>query len=417
VPNLPTSFLIDKKTTKNAIDEEALLEYMTVWGEQIRQNWQDGYTQMPDEIAADPTLSPRAKHVYRALLSFMWLGTDRCWPSQETLAERTAYSRSTVIRALNDLYERGYIEKWRRGLNQTNYYFINPLSFVKSFKTPWRGRGVLLKTRSLAVENTPMPDVLTGLNGMCQPETSGSSNMEQQAVSSCDTKHTNQNQINRSSISSNHSTSASGGVVGGVAIRNAHDEPASGASTKTEDTNPSPTTATQSKPNQNEKLSDELAAPRRAKEALLNKMGNPHGGAEQIALATGIPAEHLAELGVAAPRKKRPVPDFIQNVIADFSAELGDNPRSHKSSVTRATKIYYTALAIFTNIRDDPEGHFLRAMYDAKAAVGHVTNIKHHTGPRPNKMPVFFTCLENQYGFQPHELEWLRSDEPLYYPD
>ncbi len=419
-PNLPNVFLIDKKTTKHVVDEEAYLEYMNVWREQIRQNWQYGYTQMPDEVAADPTLSPRAKHVYRALLSFMWLGTDRCWPSQATLAECTAYSRSTVIRALKDLYERGYIEVWRRGLNQTNYYFINPLSFVKSFKTPWRGRGVLLKTRSLehraTVEDVPMQDVLTGLSGMCQPETSSSSTLEQQAVSSCDTKHTNQNQINLSSISSNLSTDASGRVVGGAAIRNAHDEPASGAptTTRTEGTNPSPTTATQPKPNQNEKLSDELAAPRRAKAALAAKMGN---SAEQIALATGIPAEHLAELGVAPERRKRPVPDFIENVIRDFSSELGDNPRSHKSSVTRAMKIYYTALAIFTDIQDDPEGHFLRAMYDAKTAAKHVTNVRHHTGPQINRMPVFFTCLQNQFGFRPEELEYLKSDAPLYYPD
>ncbi len=378
---------------------------------------------MPDEIAADPTLSPRAKHVYRALLSFMWRKSDRCWPSQETLAEATGYSRSTVIRAINDLYERGYIEKWRRGLNQTNYYFINPLNFVKSFKPAMRGRGVLLQTRSLehraTVEDMPAPDVLSGLSGMCQPETSKSCKLEQQEGSTCNTKQTNLKQISLNSISSNHSTTPSGVNVAGGTIGNAYGEPASNApTTRTEGTNPSPTTtATQSKPNHNEKPSDELAAPRRAKEALLNKMGNPYGGAEQIALATGIPAEHLAELGVAPERKKRPVPDFIENVIRDFSNDLGDNPRSHKSSVTRATKIYYTALAIFTDIQDDPEGHFLRAMYDARTAAKQVSHIKHHTGPRPNRMPAFFTCLQNQFGFQPEELEFLKSDAPLYYPD
>lgn len=132
-------------------------------------------------------------------------------------------------------------------------------------------------------------------------------------------------------------------------------------------------------------------------------------------MATGIPAEHLVELGVAPERKRRPVPDFIQRVIQDFSAELGDNPRSHKSSVTRATKIYYTMLEIFSDVRDDPEGHFLRAMCDAKAAARHVTNIRHHTGPQINRMPVFFTCLENWFKFTPEELAWLRSDKPLYF--
>ncbi len=407
------------ETTEQEENEKAYEEYMRMLKQQLEQNWQGGYTQTPDEVEADPTLPSRAKRVYRALVSFMWFKTDKCFPSQETLAERTGLSRSTIIRALKDLYERGYIERWRRGQGDTNYYFINPLSFVRSFKPAMRGRGVRLQVRELhttTVENTPAPRI--PLCGLCQVDTSESSNLTQQGVSNCNTNHTKTEQINSTSISSNHSTSPSGRVVAGATIRKDSEKRATGTptTTRTEGTNPSPHTATQPKPNQNEKLSDELAAPRRAKEALTQKMGKPYdGGAAQIAQATGIPAEHLTELGVALERRKRPIPDFIERVIADFSVELGDNPRSHKGSVTRATKIYYTALAIFTDIQDDPEGHFLRMMYDARTAAKHITNVRHHTGTRTNRMPAFFTCLENQFGFQPEELEYLRSDEPLYY--
>ena len=54
--------------------------------------------------------------------------------SQATIAQATGYSRRSVIRALQELYERGYIERWRRGLGDTNVYYINPLSFARSFR-------------------------------------------------------------------------------------------------------------------------------------------------------------------------------------------------------------------------------------------------------------------------------------------
>jgi helix-turn-helix protein len=115
-------------------DEEAFMAYRETWRQELEENWTGGYAQMPNEIRQDRSLSHKAKEVYEQLLSYMWFKTDRCWPSQTTLAEATGYSRRSIVRALNELYERGYIEKWRRGLGLTNYYFINPLSFVRSFR-------------------------------------------------------------------------------------------------------------------------------------------------------------------------------------------------------------------------------------------------------------------------------------------
>lgn len=406
-------------------DTTAYEEFVEVWRQELEQNWQGGYTQMPDEIASDPTLSPRAKHLYRALLSFMWLKTDKCWPSQKTLAEATGYSRSTVIRALHDLYERGYIEIWRRGLNQTNYYFINPLSFVKSFKPVGRGRGVLLQANGeehrTTVETVPMQDVFIGLSGMCQPETSGSSNLEQQEVSNWNTNHTNQKNINGNSRDSNPST-PSGKGVGEKAIGN--EQQASVLPTRTEDTNQSPTLINGSKPNQIENNQENMPRPAAAKAALLSKMGKSNTTAKAIAATTGIPAEHLAELGVEPERRRRPIPDFIERFMADISRELGDNPRSAKSSVTRATKLFYFGCqyignavvgnTCLGNFQEDPEDVFARLLYTAKAGALKVNNIRHHTGPKPNRMPAFFACLENLFGLSPEEREYVRSDEPLY---
>ena len=59
----------------------------------------------------------------------MWQ-KEWCWPSQKRMAAELGISRRTIIRACQELYERGYIDKWRRGLGRTNVYFVNPLSFA-----------------------------------------------------------------------------------------------------------------------------------------------------------------------------------------------------------------------------------------------------------------------------------------------
>jgi DNA-binding transcriptional regulator YhcF (GntR family) len=124
---------------KQNITEDELFEYddetayRDMLREELKKNWANGFCRMPDAVRNDLSLSPKAKIVYEQLLAHMWFSTDRCYPSQQTLADETGYSRRTVIRACKELYERGYIEKWRRGQGKANYYFINPLSFPRSF--------------------------------------------------------------------------------------------------------------------------------------------------------------------------------------------------------------------------------------------------------------------------------------------
>ena len=56
---------------------------------------------------------------HRAVAVYMYLrgrsnGDSTCWPSIGTIARELRLSRSTVQRALNDLYRAGFLEKQNR---------------------------------------------------------------------------------------------------------------------------------------------------------------------------------------------------------------------------------------------------------------------------------------------------------------
>ena len=56
---------------------------------------------------------------HRAVAVYMYLrdrsnGDGTCWPSIGTIARELRLSRSTVQRALNDLYRAGFLEKQNR---------------------------------------------------------------------------------------------------------------------------------------------------------------------------------------------------------------------------------------------------------------------------------------------------------------
>src|SRR5690242_12507268 len=90
-------------------DEQAYYGYVDVWRNELEQNWSaGGYVQMPNAVREDRSLSHKAKEIYGQLLAHMWFRTDKCWPSQKTIAEATGYSRCSIIRGLKELYERGY---------------------------------------------------------------------------------------------------------------------------------------------------------------------------------------------------------------------------------------------------------------------------------------------------------------------
>ena len=78
---------------------------------------------LSEEHASHHLLKKAALTILRELLSFM-RPSGHCWPSAQTLASRTEYSRVSVLRALRLLIALGYIQRQMRRAN-TPMYTIN----------------------------------------------------------------------------------------------------------------------------------------------------------------------------------------------------------------------------------------------------------------------------------------------------
>lgn len=82
-----------------------------------------GFTQVPNVVLRDSSLSAGAKLCYALLLSYAWQ-KDSCFPGQEALAKDAGASRRSIVRFLKELEKSGYLEKKRRGLGKTNIYTL-----------------------------------------------------------------------------------------------------------------------------------------------------------------------------------------------------------------------------------------------------------------------------------------------------
>jgi DNA-binding MarR family transcriptional regulator len=82
-----------------------------------------GFTQVPNVILNDATLSFGAKVVYAKLLSYAW-HNNHVFPGQDTMAGELGSSQPTVARAISELEKRGLLEITRRGQGKTNLYVL-----------------------------------------------------------------------------------------------------------------------------------------------------------------------------------------------------------------------------------------------------------------------------------------------------
>jgi biotin operon repressor len=82
-----------------------------------------GFTQVPNVVLRDTSLSPGAKLCYAMLLSYAWQ-KDSCFPGQEALAKDLGISKRSTVRFMKELEKSGYLEKKRRGLGRTNVYTL-----------------------------------------------------------------------------------------------------------------------------------------------------------------------------------------------------------------------------------------------------------------------------------------------------
>jgi len=82
-----------------------------------------GFTQVPNVVLRDGSLSPGSRLVFSLLLSFAWQ-TGGAYPGQTTLAEAAGSTCRSVRNWLKELEAAGLIWIHRRGKRQTNYYTI-----------------------------------------------------------------------------------------------------------------------------------------------------------------------------------------------------------------------------------------------------------------------------------------------------
>src|SRR5580693_9266715 len=82
-----------------------------------------GFTQIPNFILTDNTLSLGAKVAYAMFLHYAW-HKDSCFPGQDRLGEAMGMSKSRVNEFIKELERVGLIEIRRRGQGKTNIYRI-----------------------------------------------------------------------------------------------------------------------------------------------------------------------------------------------------------------------------------------------------------------------------------------------------
>ncbi len=83
----------------------------------------DGFTQVPNFILRDPSLTLGAKMTYAMFLSYAW-NDDYCFPGQERLAKDIGVVERSVRTYLNELKACGLLEVKQRGLGKTNLYTL-----------------------------------------------------------------------------------------------------------------------------------------------------------------------------------------------------------------------------------------------------------------------------------------------------
>lgn len=82
-----------------------------------------GFTQVPNLLLRDKTLSANAKTAYAILLSYAW-HNDRVFPGQERMSADLGVSQPTIARSIKELQSAGWLEVIRRGQGKTNIYCL-----------------------------------------------------------------------------------------------------------------------------------------------------------------------------------------------------------------------------------------------------------------------------------------------------
>jgi hypothetical protein len=109
-------------------------------------------------------------------------------------------------------------------------------------------------------------------------------------------------------------------------------------------------------------------------------------------------------------RPRRLVPEwFIQRVVQD-SQQLGDNPKSLQSVLTRLSKVYLTAEQVFTGVT---QAEVINRMNEARRKAEQRAKERVANGHK-KYMQYLIECFINGWEFREEERAFIDSNEPLY---
>jgi len=92
----------------------------------------DGFTQVPNFILKNDSLTVGEKITFAMFLTYAW-NNDKVFPGQERLAKDIGVTRMSVSTFIKGLEKKGFLTIKRRGLGMTNIYTLRYR--VKSPKT------------------------------------------------------------------------------------------------------------------------------------------------------------------------------------------------------------------------------------------------------------------------------------------
>lgn len=84
---------------------------------------QKGFTQIPNDVLRDFSLSVPARLTYALLSSFAWQD-ESCWPGQKKLGKLLRVSDRQLRKYIRELEGAKLVRVHRRGLKKTNLYLL-----------------------------------------------------------------------------------------------------------------------------------------------------------------------------------------------------------------------------------------------------------------------------------------------------
>lgn len=89
------------------------------------------HVQVPNNMTLKEGLTPKDMLVYAVIKKYMNRETLSCYPSLNTIVEKSGVSKPTVINAINKLEKANYIKVSKKG--RSNYYTFNPHKTFEPF--------------------------------------------------------------------------------------------------------------------------------------------------------------------------------------------------------------------------------------------------------------------------------------------